>query len=317
MPENESHSQSGDGEKETFRGLVIRAQSGFYTVKTDHGERVARLRGRLKRGPATEDLVAIGDWVKLSPLDGEEAVIESVEERTSEITRSAPDSRGDYQQVIVANPDQIVLVFACANPAPHLGMLDRYLVIAEEQDVPAWIVANKIDLVSDDEARQLFDPYAAIGYSLLYTTAETGRGLSVFKEGLVGRVSALTGPSGVGKTSLLNAIQPGLGLDVSEVSQATTKGRHTTVVRQMLPVEGGGFVADTPGLKALALWDIEPEELDGYFREIRPLVADCQFRNCSHIEERGCAVRAAAEAGQIDLRRYESYMRMRLGQEDE
>lgn len=317
MPDDQSHRPAEEGEHETFRGFVIRAQSGFFTVKTDQGERVARLRGRLKRGRATEDLVAIGDWVELSPLDGEEALIESVEERTSEITRSAPDSRGDYQQVLVANPDQLVLVFACANPEPHLGMLDRYLVIAEEQDVPVWIIANKTDLVSDDEARLLFDPYVSIDYPLLYTSAETGQGLAEFKDGLVGKVSALTGPSGVGKTSLLNAIQPGLGLDVSEVSQATTKGRHTTVVRQMLPLEGGGYVADTPGLKALALWDIEPEELDGYFREIRPLVADCQFRNCSHIEERGCAVRAAAEAGQIDLRRYASYIRMRLGQEDE
>jgi ribosome biogenesis GTPase len=126
-----------------------------------------------------------------------------------------------------------------------------------------------------------------------------------------------SGPSGAGKTTLLNAIQPGLGLEVSEVSRATTKGRHTTVVRQMFPLDGGGYVADTPGLKALALWDIEPEELDAYFREIRPLVADCQYRDCAHIEEPGCAVRGAAEAGRIDPRRYESYIRMRLVQADE
>ncbi|MDX1436890.1 MAG: ribosome small subunit-dependent GTPase A [Anaerolineales bacterium] len=318
MPDQTTQSTSGESSSPdsppTVRGLVIRAQSGFYTIDTDQGQRVAQLRGRLKRGPATEDLVAIGDWVEISLLDEEKAVIESVEERTREIIRSAPDARGDYRQVIVANPDQIVLVFSLANPAPRLGMLDRYLVIAEEQDVPAWIIANKIDLVTEQEARSLFDPYATIGYPTLYTSAETGVGLGEFKAGLQGKISALTGPSGVGKTSLLNAIQPGLGLDVSHVSRATDKGRHTTVVRQMLPLEGGGYVADTPGLKQLSLWDIEAEELDGYFREIRPLVADCQFRDCSHIEEPGCAVREAVEVGDIDPRRYDSYVRMRLGQ---
>jgi ribosome biogenesis GTPase / thiamine phosphate phosphatase len=269
----------------------------------------------LKQGQATEDLVAIGDWVKLSVLDHGDAIIESVEPRRRMISRKAPNPKGEYKQVIVANPDQLILVFACAQPAPRLGMLDRYLVIAEEGGVPAWIVANKTDLVRDQEAHSIFDRYAEIGYSLLFASTLTGRGISEFESGLRGKISALTGPSGAGKTSLLNAIQPGLGLDVSEVSRTTEKGRHTTVVRELLPLDDGGYVADTPGMKALALWDIEPEELDGYFREIKPLVADCQFRDCSHIEEPGCAVRAAVDGGRVDRRRYESYVRMRLGEE--
>jgi ribosome biogenesis GTPase len=299
------------------RGLVVRTQSGFFTLENSQGRWTAQLRGRLKRGPATEDLVAIGDWVEFTPLDGGEALIEAVEPRRSEMIRSAPDARGEYRQVLVANLDQLILVFACSRPSPRLGMLDRYLVIAEAQEMPVWIIANKTDLVGEERARSLFEPFARIGYPLLYTSATNGLGLDGLKGILSGKISAFSGPSGAGKTTLLNAVQPGLGLEVSEVSHATTKGRHTTVVRQMFPLEGGGYVADTPGLKALGLWDIEAEELDGYFREIKPLVADCQYRDCSHIEEPGCAVRAAAEAGRIEPRRYESYMRMRQGQVEE
>jgi ribosome biogenesis GTPase len=133
------------------------------------------------------------------------------------------------------------------------------------------------------------------------------------QEHLRGKISVLAGPSGVGKSSLLNAVQPGLGLAVREVSQRTSKGKHTTVVRQLFPLVDGGYVADTPGLKALALWDIAPEELDGYFPELRPLVADCQFNDCTHVSEPGCAVREAVERGQVHPARYEAYVRMRRG----
>jgi ribosome biogenesis GTPase / thiamine phosphate phosphatase len=314
MPDDGS---SLDKQDQPLRGLVVRTQSGFYTIETGHGQFVAQLRGRLKQGQATEDLVAIGDWVNVTRLDHGEAVIESVEPRRSTISRKSPSPKGEYRQVIVANPDQLVLVFACSQPAPRLGMLDRYLVIAEEGGVPVWIIANKTDLVSEEEAQASFDRYAEIGYPLLYTSTVTGRGIGEFERGLQGKLSALSGPSGVGKTSLLNAIQPGLGLQVREVSRSTEKGRHTTVVRELLSLDEGGYVADTPGLKALALWDIEPEELDGYFREIKPLVADCQFRDCTHIEEPGCAVRAAVDGGRINRRRYESYVRMRLGEDED
>jgi ribosome biogenesis GTPase len=303
-------------QKDKLTGQVIKSQSGFYRVVTDEGPVTAHLRGRFKRGPRSEDIVAVGDWVDLSLQDDGKGMIEAVHERERMFSRMAPTARGEYQQIIIANPDQAVFVFACALPSPRLGMLDRFLVIAEEATVPAIVVANKVDLVAEEEAEWLFDRYAQIGYLVLYTSALTGAGVADLKKQLSGKVSVMMGPSGAGKSSLLNAIQPGLGLEVRSVSQATTKGRHTTVVREMFPLEGGGYVADTPGLKALALYDIEPEEIDGYFPEIRSLVSDCQFSNCTHMQEPGCAVIEAVETGLIHIERYEAYARMRLGDED-
>ncbi len=298
------------------RGLVIRAQSGFYTVHTPEGEEiVCRLRGRLKRGPRRGDLVAVGDWVRFRRLDDGTGLIEAVEPRVRKLSRLAPTPRGEYEQIIIANPDQAVFVFACAQPEPRLRMLDRFLVISEKQEIPALIVANKVDLVGMETARRLFGHYEAIGYPMLYTSAEANLGIDALREHLRGKVSVFAGPSGVGKSSLLNAVQPGLGLAVREISKATGKGRHTTVVRQMFPLEGGGWVADTPGLKALSLWDIEPEELDGYFPEFRDLVHLCQFSDCTHTHEPGCAIRQAVAEGRIHPERYASYLRMRLGEE--
>jgi ribosome biogenesis GTPase len=228
------------------------------------------------------------------------------------ISRMAPLPRGEYEQIIIANPDQIVLVFACAQPEPRLRMLDRFLIISEHQTVPAVIVVNKTDLVSDQEARQLFGHYAGIGYPLIYSSVPEKRGIGQLREVLTGKISALAGPSGAGKSSLLNAIQPGLGLSIQNVSQTTGKGKHTTVSSELFPLKDGGYVADTPGLKALALWDIEPEELDGYFPDISPIVAQCQFSNCTHVHEPGCAVREAVKNGIIHPQRYDSYLRLRF-----
>ena len=182
--------------------------------------------------------------------------------------------------------------------------------------LPLYIIANKVDLVGMRAARRLFGHYAKLGYRVIYTSAKRKRGVRKLRKILKGKISVLVGPSGVDKSSLLNVVQPDLGLRVSEVSKATGKGRHTTVVRAMFPLEGGGYVADTPGLKALALWDIEPEELDGYFPEIAALVADCQFSKCTHTQEPGCAVIEAVEKGVIHYERYESYLRIRFGDED-
>lgn len=275
---------------------------------------VCVLRGRLKRGYKLGDLAAIGDRVKVRPLNEREGLIEEVEPRRLKISRLAPTPRGAYEQVIIANPDQILFVFACADPEPRFRMLDRFLVSAEKQNVPPVIVANKIDLVGIQRARELFSRYLAIDYPVIFTSAKEKTGVELLHSCLRGKISALTGPSGTGKSSLLNTIQPGLGLEVRKISEATGKGRHATVSSEMFPLDGGGYVADTPGLKAMALWDIEPEELDGYFREIRPLVAACQFSDCTHLHEPGCAVLAAVEKKKIDPERYESYRRLRLGE---
>lgn len=296
------------------RGQVVKAQSGFYEVHTDEGEYLCRLRGRLKKGQRKGDLVAVGDWVWITLLQDGSGLIESVEPRVRMFSRLAPSPQGEYQQVLIANLDQAILVFACAHPSPRLGMLDRFLVIAEKQGIAVIIVANKIDLVGEHVAREMFAPYQDVGYEVLYTSAVSGQGVAELRARLAKKISLFTGPSGTGKTSLLNAIQPGLGLRVRSVSRATGKGRHATVLRQMFPLKGGGYVADTPGIKALAFWDITPEELDGYFPELRPLVPKCQFSDCTHVNEPNCAVLEALQRGVIHPQRYQSYLRMRFGE---
>ena len=300
-------------EEQSLQGLIIKAQSGFFTVETGQGFIVCQLRGKLKQGRAKGDIAAIGDRVRVTLLTDGSGVIEEVEERKRAIVRLDPRPQGDYQQVLLANADQAVFVFASAHPSPRLRMLDRFLVIAEKQKIPVVIIANKIDLV--DDAREIFGLYETIGYQVLYTSTKTGAGIEDLKQILAGKISAFAGPSGAGKSSLLNAMQPGLGLAVNEISRVMDKGKHTTVTRQLFPLVGGGYIADTPGWKSLALWDTEPEELDGYFPELRELVQDCQFSDCTHTHEPDCAVRRALEEGTIHRERYESYLRLRSGQE--
>ncbi len=296
-----------------LQGLIIKAQSGFFTVETEQGFVICQLRGKLKKGRAVGDLASVGDKVQITVSADGSGAIEEVEERKRAIVRLDPRPQGDYQQVLLANPDQAVFVFACAHPSPRLKMLDRFLVIAEKQTIPAVIIANKIDLVED--AKKIFGLYESIGYHVLYTSTKTGAGIEALKSILSGKISAFAGPSGAGKSSLLNAMQPGLGLAVNEISKVMDKGKHTTVTRELFPLEGGGYLADTPGWKSLALWDTEPEELDGYFPELRELVQHCQFNDCTHTHEPGCAVRRALEEGKIHPERYESYLRLRSGKD--
>jgi len=299
----------------TLSGLIIRAQSGFFTVETGEGPVVCQLRGRLKKGRRTGDLAAIGDHVRVTVLEDGSGAIEEIDERKQAIVRLDPRPQGEYQQILLANADQAVFVFACTRPDPRIRMLDRFLVIAEKQEIPAVIVANKVDLVGVEKAAEIFGLYPRLGYPVIYTSAKSGQGVEELRATLTGKVSAFAGPSGAGKSSLLNAMQPGLGLEVNEVSKAINKGKHTTVVRQMFPLAGGGYVADTPGWKALALWDTEPEEIDGYFPELRERVAYCQFSDCTHIHEPGCAVLDAVEQGEVSAERYDSYLRLREGEE--
>ena len=262
------------------------------------------------------DIVAVGDHVAISLAPDDTGIIEMVAERERVLSRARPHPErrritADQEQVLVANPDQVVLVFSIRQPRPSLRKLDRFLVVTEMNEIPAIICVNKVDLATVDEGREVFGLYEEIGYPVIYTSARRGDGIAELGQALEDKISVLAGSSGVGKTSLLNAIQPGLGLAVRDVSRATEKGMHTTRHVELVPLERGGYVADTPGIRSLAVFDLEPGELDAYFREIGPLVSDCQFSDCTHTHEPNCAVRDAVAAGQVSPQRYDSYLRLR------
>lgn len=302
---------------EKLEGRVIKAISGFYTVAIEGREPiVAQIAGRLKQEWQTTTLVAAGDWVTISLNADGTGTVEAVAERKSVLSRSRPaagqrNQGADQEQVLVANLDQVVFVFAVKDPTSNLRKLDRFLVVAEMNELPAVICLNKIDLDKKGKVAAQFQMYADIGYPVLHTSTQTGEGVAELKALLHDKISVLAGSSGVGKSSLLNEIQPGLGLKVSHVSGATGKGMHTTRFAELFPLNEGGYVADTPGIRGLALFDLEPTELDAYFREIGPLVEQCQFSDCSHRHEPGCAVKAALKDGRIHPARYESYLRLR------
>lgn len=305
-------------ESTQYPGLVVKAQSGFFTVETaDHELIICQIPGRLKKERQRSDIVAVGDRVVFSRNADGSGAIESVKERTSVLSRSRPvpneqrSLTSDREQVLVANPDQVVLVFAATQPDPSLRKLDRFLVVTEMNELPAVICVNKTDLTGTEEPNALFKLYEDIGYQVIYTSAVTGEGIAELQNILRGKLSVLTGSSGVGKTSLLNTVQPELGLKVKAVSEATGKGMHTTRHTELIPLDDGGYVGDTPGIRGLAIFDVEPEELDAYYREIAPLVPECQFSNCTHRNEPNCAVRAAVEAGSVSAERYDSYLRLR------
>jgi ribosome biogenesis GTPase len=298
-------------------GLVLRARSGFYTVGTDEGDLVeARLRGVLKKERQTSDIAVIGDRVHLERLPDGTGAIDEVEPRRGRFSRRQPGPRGSWREdVMVANPDLVAAVFACDRPPPNPRLIDRFLVVAETNEVAAMVVANKVDLVGDRAARDLFGPYERIGYDVVYTSATSGLGLDDLRGHLQGRLSIVTGPSGVGKSTLLNALQPGLRLATADVSEALNKGRHTTTHAELHALDGpaGGHVADTPGIRELGLWQIPPDELAWCFPEFRDHLGSCAFSDCTHLHEPRCGLRAAVERGDVGEARYDSYRRMRTG----
>jgi ribosome biogenesis GTPase len=298
-------------------GLVLRARSGFYTIETDEGDLVeARLRGRVKKERQASDLAVIGDRVEVERLPDGTGAIASVEPRRSRFSRRQPGPRGSWREdVMVANPDLVVIVFAVDRPPPNPRLIDRFLVVTEYNEVPALLVANKVDLGAD-AARDIFGPYERIGYDVLYAGAKAGIGVEELRGRLAGRLSIVTGPSGVGKSTLLNALQPGLQLATGEVSSAEEgKGKHTTTHAELLPLEGadGGYVADTPGIRELGLWEIPPSELAWCFPEFRDHLGGCAFNDCSHLHEPRCGLRAAVGRGEVSDERYDSYRRLLTG----
>lgn len=300
-------------------GLIIKAQSGFFTVQPDDGGAVVvcQIRGRMKQERLRTDIAAAGDRVAFTVNPDGAGLIQSVSERTSVLSRTRTagnDARNpgtEREQVLVANPDQVVFVFSVRTPSFSPRKLDRFLVVAEMNHLPVIICANKVDLGDAAEIREMFRIYEEIGYRVIHTSALTGEGIDELREGVRDRISVLAGSSGVGKSSLLNAVQEGLGLRVKAVSDATGKGLHTTRHVELIPLDIGGYVADTPGIRSLALFDLEPGELDAYYREIAPLVERCAFSDCTHVHEPNCAVRAAVEEGRIAPERYDSYLRLR------
>jgi ribosome biogenesis GTPase / thiamine phosphate phosphatase len=297
-----------------MQGTILRAQSGFFWVRTAEGVIECTLRGRLKKERQSSDIAVIGDVVEVTPTTPTSGAIEAVLPRRSKLARRAAGSKGAWKEdVLVANLDQALLVFACANPEFHPRMLDRYLVLTESSELQTVIVANKIDIVGEERAHQLFETYERIGYCVIYTSTKLRLGIDELRAQLAGRLSVVTGKSGVGKSSLLNVVQPGLHLETGEVSEALHKGRHTTVVAELISLDlpGGGYVADTPGIREIGLWNFPREELDWCFREFRPFLGECYFTGCTHVHEPDCAVRAAVAGGTISAARYESYVRLR------
>jgi len=271
----------------------------------------ASLRGRLKLPKNSALKLAVGDDVMISrDLAGGHWAISEILPRRSQLARRAP-SGAFGERIIAANVDQVVLVFAAAKPEPHLRMMDRFLVIAEANELEARIVINKVELVGNGAAQETFAPYAAAGYPLHFTSVKQHIGLRDLHDQLVGRTSVLTGPSGVGKSSLMNSMYPGLNLRVGEISESVNKGRHTTVGALLHPLPDGGYVVDTPGLREVGMWELSPDDLAHCFREFRPYAGECRFTDCSHRSEPGCAVIAAVEAGAVTRERYESYLALR------
>ena len=293
-------------------GIVLRVYSDFIDVLTDEGEHwQCKVMGRLKRRRRLTTLIAAGDRVIIKPVDADkrEGVITDILPRKSTLSRRRPNTTTPVEDVILANPDEIMVVFAAASPDPNLFLLDRFLVAAESSEIPGFIVINKIDLTGEEKARELFGLYEDVGYPVFYVSAARNIGLDALRRHLKDHITVVAGPSGAGKSSLINRIQPGLNLRVGEVMRMG-KGKHTTRWAQLYPLDSGGFIADTPGLRELGLWNIRPHELSDYFPEIHKHAPQCRFNDCTHIAEPGCAVREALARGEIHPHRWASYLQL-------
>ncbi len=305
-------------------GLIVKEQSGFYWVEAeDGGTYMCELRGRLKEEAKSSDIAAIGDraFISLRREEGADVLkglIEALAPRASVLSRAVRTTgkrgagQAEREQVLIANADRALFVCSAAQPTPDLKVLDRLLVAGERSNIAELlIVLNKIDLDYAPELDEILAGYESIGYPVLRTSALRGAGIEDLKSRLARGISVFTGPSGVGKTSLLNCLQPGLGRQVKDVGRQSAEGVHTTRDSVLVRLDSGGYIADTPGIRLLTVWDIEPDELDAYFADIEPFVLDCKFSNCTHTDEPACAVRRAVERGAIAKWRYRNYLELR------
>jgi ribosome biogenesis GTPase len=292
-------------------GRVLSVQGLVSTVQAGDGQLYQCATRRLLKTLSTDQrhVVAAGDRVLFRPSPGNEGIIERVDPRYGVLSRA---TRG-RQHVLVANVDQLLIVGSAAEPYLKPNLIDRFLVSAAKNKIRPLIVINKIDLVDCATLIPIVGVYSQMGYRVIFVSARTGFGIDRLRRALVGCATAVAGQSGVGKSSLLNAVEPGFGLRVAAVSEETQKGRHTTTTARLLPLAAGGYVIDTPGIRQFQLWDVIREEVAGYYRDIRPFVNKCRFPDCTHTHEADCAVKDAVADGWLDARRYESYCHLFAG----
>lgn len=304
-------------------GIVVKSTGSWYVVREEPTGQLyrCRLRGKFKiKGLKASNPLAVGDHVTFEPEAQAEgaAVITHIAPRRNYIVRRSVHKTG-HVHIVAANLDQAMLVVTLASPATSFGFIDRFLVTAEAYHIPVTLLFNKIDLYDADESeyqQQIMDMYASLGYPCLACAAHTGVGVAAIDQLLDGRVSLLAGHSGVGKSTLINALIPDLDLKTAEISEFSDKGVHTTTFAEMLPVRPGTYIIDTPGIKELGLVDVPAAELAGYFPEMRALLNQCRYHNCQHTHEPGCAVREAVDQGRIALPRYDSYVSMLAGEDN-
>jgi len=291
-------------------GRVLKAFGNRFIVQTADGSYDCGLRGKLRLSTTRQSSpVVVGDRVRFAVGEPPYGTIEETAQRTTKLSRPNVENP-DNEQIIVANIEQLVVVVSIDKPRLKLGVIDRFLLAAEKSGMRGCICLNKIDLSTPDKYDPLMDIYRRIGYTVLTCSAKTGEGIDAVRMAVRFHVSIFAGHSGVGKSSIINALQPGLQIKTQEISSATGKGLHTTTAVELHPLDFGGYIADTPGLREVGLWDFKPAELDRYYPELEPFRGQCRFRNCVHLGEPGCAVKEAVAEGQVSRERYESYARI-------
>ena len=303
----------------TERGVVFRSTGSWYDVQDGMGETVrCRIKGKIRlQGIRTTNPIAVGDFVQFARVEDGTGSIDSIEERRNFIARKSVNLSKE-SHVVASNRDRAFLIVTIAKPRTSSGFIDRFLVTAEAIGIPATIVFNKMDLIAGDEeasARQeeLEKIYADVGYKTLRVSAETGMGIAEMKSALKDGIYLLSGHSGVGKSTIINRLVPGLELKTADVSESHSKGRHTTTFAEMFSVPEGGFIIDTPGIKGFGLVALQKETLNHQFPEFFALLMGCKFNNCVHTDEPGCAVRKAVEEGEVSEERYGNYVEMYAG----